>query len=67
MLDTLCLGAALDLGAPSVIWEVNGRTSALSRALSGAMSDVDRTTQAFEIQLGLIVQELANRLAAERA
>ena len=67
MLDTLCLGAALDLGAPSVIWEVNGRDSALSRALAGATSDVDRSTQAFEIQLGLIVQELANRLAVEPA
>src|ERR1700712_4430995 len=63
MLDTLCLGAALDLAAPSVIWEPRGVESALSRALAGASPGTDRTRQAFEVQLALIVGELATQLS----
>lgn len=67
MLDTLCLGAALDLGAPSVIWEVGGRDSAMSRALADAGPGVDRSNRAFDIQLELIVAELSRRLERDRA
>lgn len=66
MLDTLCLGAALDLAAPSVIWEPRGAESSLSRALAGATPDVDRSSRAFEIQLALIVGELASQLTTQR-
>lgn len=67
MLDTLCLGAALDLAAPSVIWQPRGAESALSRALAGADADVDRSRRAFEVQLALIVGELSGRLTAQRS
>ncbi|MGS0686735.1 TetR/AcrR family transcriptional regulator [Nakamurella sp. GG22] len=67
MLDTLSLGAALDLAAPSVIWEPRTDQSALSRALAQATPTVDRTRHAFEVQLALIVRELARHLCNERA
>jgi AcrR family transcriptional regulator len=63
MVDTLCLGAALDMAAPSVIWEPRGVESALSRALAGASPGRDRARQAFEVQLALIVGELATQLS----
>ena len=67
MLDTLCLGAALDLGAPSVIWDHSGRDTALTRASTGATPGVDRPQHAFEVQLSLIVDALSRQLATERA
>jgi AcrR family transcriptional regulator len=57
MLDTLCLGAALDLGAPSEVWAA-GRDSPLARSLGGtAHAELSRT--AFDRQLRLIVADLA--------
>jgi AcrR family transcriptional regulator len=67
MLDNLCIGAALDLAAPSVVWAVDDRSSALGRALSGAPSDRDRQERAFELQLSLVVDGLARQLSAESA
>ncbi|HVK35292.1 MAG TPA: TetR/AcrR family transcriptional regulator C-terminal domain-containing protein [Microlunatus sp.] len=57
MLDTLCLGAALDLGAPSEVWAVD-RDSMLTRSLGGTPhAELSRT--AFDRQLRLIVADLA--------
>ncbi len=63
MLDTLCLGAALDLGAPSEVWAA-GRDSPLARSLGGtAHAELSRT--AFDRQLRLIVADLARPAQAD--
>lgn len=62
VLDTLCLGAALDLTAPVVIWAA-GEDSALTRALAGATPGVDQSRRAFEFQLELIVGSLVSSAA----
>jgi AcrR family transcriptional regulator len=66
MLDTLCLGAALDLSAPSVIWDDDGRDTAMTRAVAGATPGMDRPQHAFEVQLALIVDALSRQLETER-
>jgi AcrR family transcriptional regulator len=67
MLDTLCIGAALDLSAPSVVWAVDDSTSALGRALDRSRPDLDRAERAFDLQLSLIVDALERQLAEENA
>ena len=60
MLDNLCLGAALDLGAPSDVWAADHRESALTRAVT-ATSRESCSAAAFDRQLDLIVNDLARR------
>ena len=63
MLDTLCLGAALDLGAPSEVWAAD-RDSPLTRSPGGTPhAELSRT--AFDRQLRLIVTDLARPTQAE--
>lgn len=63
MLDTLCLGAALDLAAPSQVWADGDSDSALTRSLSGT-SHADLSRTAFDRQLQLIVDDLARQAAS---
>lgn len=58
MLDTLCLGAALDLGAPPEVWAARDQDSALTRSLAGT-SHEELSRTAFDRQLRLIVADLA--------
>jgi hypothetical protein len=59
MLDNLCLGAALDLAAPSEVWTADGRDTALTRALAAAPDpDRERSRRTFERQLELIITSL---------
>lgn len=67
MLDNLCIGAALDVSAPSVVWAVDDSASALGRALAGSRPDLDRAGRAFELQLSLIVEALERGLAEDTA
>jgi AcrR family transcriptional regulator len=63
MLDTLCLGAALDLAAPAEVWTADGRDTALTRALAGAPDPQrDRSRRSFERQLELIIGSLARQV-----
>jgi AcrR family transcriptional regulator len=64
MLDNLCLGAALDLGAPSEVWAVHDRDSALARALAGAQR-TDRSRVAFDRQLDQIIETLAGHASTD--
>jgi AcrR family transcriptional regulator len=66
MLDTLCLGAALDLGAPSEVWASIDREATLTRSLTGT-PHVDLSRAAFDRQLRLIVDDLARQAAARDA
>ncbi len=58
MLDTLCLGAALDLAAPAEVWADRARDTALARSLVGT-SHAALSRAAFDRQLRLIVDDLA--------
>jgi AcrR family transcriptional regulator len=60
MLDNLCLGAALDLAAPSDVWAAYERDSALTRAVAATTHDT-RSSAAFHRQLRLIVGDLARQ------
>lgn len=62
MLDNLCLGAALDLGAPSEVWAAADRDTRLTRA-AAMSSQQARSRAAFDRQLRLIVDDLARRAA----
>lgn len=62
MLDNLCLGAALDLGAPSDVWDAFDRDTPFTRALS-ASSRTEIAKAAFDRQLRLIVADLARQSA----
>lgn len=67
MLDNLCLGAALDVGAPSVIWQDNpALDSPLQTALGSATLGSDRAEKGFELGLSLTVRGLAELLDRER-
>jgi hypothetical protein len=56
MLDALCLGAALDVGAPSIVWDQPGdRESALHTAIASAAFDGHRSEAAFSLQLEWII------------
>jgi AcrR family transcriptional regulator len=70
MLDNLCLGAALDVGAPSVIWEDTGRGDSPLRQVLAQASLPDgpdgRSGQAFELELSYIVSGMADLLARDR-
>jgi AcrR family transcriptional regulator len=70
MLDNLCLGAALDVGAPSVIWEDTGRGDSPLRQVLAQASLPDgpdgRSGQAFELELSYIVGGMADLLARDR-
>jgi len=60
MLDNLCLGAALDVGAPSVIWEDNPTLdSPMQTALGRATLGSDRAEKGFELGLSLTIRGLA--------
>lgn len=63
MLDTLCLGAALDLGAPSEVWAVD-RDSPLTRS-PGETPHEELSRTAFDRQLLLIVTDLARATQPE--
>ena len=66
MLDTLCLGAALDVGAPSIVWDQPGdRESALHKAIGNAAFDGDRSEVAFALQLEWIIQGMSRMLATD--
>jgi len=64
MLDNLCLGAALDLGAPSDVWAATDRDSELARAATEA-THRDTSDAAFDRQLRLIVTDLARQAEAQ--
>ena len=66
MLDTLCLGAALDVGAPSIVWDQPGdRESVLHKAIGSAAFDGDRSEVAFALQLEWIIQGMSRMLATD--
>lgn len=66
MLDNLCLGAALDVGAPSVIWENNpALDSPLQTALGKATVGPDRAERGFELGLSATIRVLAELLEPE--
>lgn len=62
MLDNLCLGAALDLGAPSDVWDSLTRNTVFTRALSSSSRTVVARA-AFDRQLRLIVGDLTRTAA----
>lgn len=63
MLDNLCLGAALDLGAPSDVWDSFDHDSPFTQALATSSRPVIAKA-AFDRQLQLIVADLTRRAAA---
>lgn len=66
MLDSLSLGSALDLGAPSVIWQRSvEHSSVLQDAFDRAGLGDERAEQAFRLQLSLIIDGLAVLLRAD--
>lgn len=66
MLDTLCLGAALDLAAPTEVWTADDRDTSLTRALAAAPDpDRDRSRRSFQRQLEVIIASLARQLVAD--
>ena len=68
MLDNLCLGAALDVGAPSVIWDDNPAIdSPMQTALGRATLGADRAERGFELGLALTLRGLAELLADQPA
>jgi AcrR family transcriptional regulator len=55
-LDVLCLGAALDASAPSVVWNTaSAPGSPLQDAIADAGLADDRSRTAFELQLGWVI------------
>ncbi len=67
MLDNLCLGAALDVGAPSVIWQDNpALDSPMQTALERATLGPDRAEKGFELALSLTLRGLAELLETQR-
>lgn len=67
MLDNLCLGAALDVGAPSVIWDDSpALDSPLQIALGRATLGPDRAEKGFELGLSLTIRGLAELLEGDR-
>lgn len=63
VLDNLCLGAALDVGAPSVIWQDDPAIeSPLQTALGRATLGPDRAERGFELGLSLTIRGLAELL-----
>lgn len=66
MLDNLCLGAALDVGAPSVIWQNDpALDSPLRTALGRGTLSLDRAEKGFELGLSLTLRGLAELRARE--
>jgi len=66
MLDTLCLGAALDVGAPSDVWaQPLDRQSPLQRAIAATQFENGRSEAAFTLQLAWIIDGMAGLLTAD--
>jgi len=66
MIDALCLGSALDLGAPSTIWQRSDEhRSALQNAVDNATLGDDRAEQAFQLHLSLIIAGLTDLLSSD--
>jgi len=66
MIDALCLGSALDLGAPSTIWRRSDEhRSALQNAVDNATLGDDRAEQAFQLHLSLIIAGLTDLLSSD--
>ena len=65
MIDALCLGSALELGAPSQIWaRSNRRDSVMQNAIDSAgFVGNERAEAAFELHLAIVVMGLADTLA----
>jgi hypothetical protein len=66
MLDTLCLGAALDVGAPSVVWDQPpDRQSPMQHAIAATRFKNGRSETAFALQLSWIVDGMAELQSAD--
>lgn len=65
MIDSLCLGSALDLGAPPEVWAGEGRATVLARATSDTTHRAS-SELAFERQLGLVIDDLTHRARDQR-
>ncbi len=60
MCDSVVLGSALDLAAPDQVWDVNqARSPALIAAIQQAGSGRQRSDQAFELALDLLIAGIA--------
>jgi hypothetical protein len=60
MCDSVVLGSALDLAAPDQVWDVNqARSPALIAAIQQAGSARQRSDQAFELALDLLIAGIA--------
>jgi|SoiMethySBSTD1v2_1073268.scaffolds.fasta_scaffold66506_2 AcrR family transcriptional regulator len=66
-LDVLCLGAALDASAPSMVWTESPESSSPlhDAAVEAGLTD-DRSRAAFEVQLGWVIAGMSELLAADR-
>ena len=68
MLDTLCLGAALDVGAPSIVWDQppDGQ-SPLQHAIASTRFEGGRSEAAFALQLSCVIDGMAELRRADLA
>jgi AcrR family transcriptional regulator len=66
-LDVLCLGAALDASAPSMVWTESPESSSPlhDAAVEAGLTD-DRSRAAFEVQLGWVIAGMSELLAADQ-
>jgi AcrR family transcriptional regulator len=65
MCDSVVLGSALDLAAPDQVWDVNqARSPALIAAIQQAGSGRQRSDQAFELALDLLLAGIARLVDA---
>jgi AcrR family transcriptional regulator len=66
MLDTLCLGAALDVGAPSSVWDQPlDRRSPLQHAIASTRFENGRSEAAFALQLSWVIDGMADLQRAD--
>ena len=68
MLDNLCLGAALDVGAPSNVWDQPpDRQSPLQHAIASTRFENGRSEAAFALQLSWVIDGMAELQRADLA
>ena len=66
-LDVLCLGAALDASAPSMVWTASADSSSpLHDAAVAVGLTEDRSREAFQLQLGWVIAGMSDLLTADQ-
>lgn len=61
VIDAFAIGFGLDLAGPDVVWQPEGGTETLDRAIAAAPQGRERADQAFEIGLDLLLAGLRAR------